>query len=83
MRSFSGKYGVSLITRSLTSALARGESVDAAPIWNFLDRFGSFWAGLVAPLLGNESYRVVLSREKGGMKMKTWLWKGTLAAAIA
>src|SRR5438105_6999344 len=83
MHSFSGKYGGSPITRSLTFALACGEPVDTAAFWNFLDRFGIFWAGLVAPLFGNEPYGVVLSPKKGRKKMKSWLWKGTLAATIA
>jgi hypothetical protein len=88
MRSSSGKYGVNPITRSLTSALASDEPVDTAAFWNFLDRFGSFWAGLVAPLfrqraLYNEPYVVVLNTKEGRTQMKTWLWTGMLAAAIA
>ncbi len=57
--------------------------MDTAAFWNFLDRFGIFWAGLVARLFGHEPYGVVLSPKKGRKKMKSWLWKGTLAATIA
>src|SRR5260370_16835256 len=53
-------------------------------------RFGIFWtdledfgADLIAPPSRNEPYGVPQNPKEGRANMKSWLWKGMLAAAIA
>src|ERR1700724_2364834 len=48
-----------------------------------LAQFITFYPGLIAPPPGNQPYGVPQNAKEGRANMKSWLWKGMLAAAIA
>jgi hypothetical protein len=50
---------------------------------NILAKFITFYRGLVAPPARNAPHGVPLELNEGNAKMKSWLWQGMLAAAIA